>query len=63
MGNRGTFSSPGIQWISAGSGIEHAEAGGTPAGENMTGFQIWGVLHIIVSVQVILHSYSYFSIQ
>ena len=41
MGNRETFSSPGMQWVSAGSGIEHAEAGGTPAGENTTGFQIW----------------------
>ena len=27
MGNRGTFPSPGMQWISVGSGIEHAEAG------------------------------------
>eukprot|EP00605_Chrysophyceae_sp_TOSAG23-4_P000476 GSChrysophyteH1.ASY1.ANO1.535.1 assembled CDS len=41
MGNRETFSSPGMQWINAGSGIEHAEAGGTPAGEEMHGFQIW----------------------
>ena len=24
-----------------GSGIEHAEGGGTPAGQNITGFQIW----------------------
>lgn len=60
LGNRGTFSSPGMQWISVvslflsmvvkpfqlnlllqGSGIEHAESGGTPAGENLQGFQIW----------------------
>ncbi len=41
MGNRGSFSAPGIQWISAGSGIEHAEGGGTPKGEKMHGFQIW----------------------
>lgn len=41
MGNRETFETPGIQWISAGSGIEHAEGGGTPAGEEMAGFQIW----------------------
>lgn len=41
MGNRGFFDSPGMQWCSVGSGIEHAEAGGTPAGDNMTGFQIW----------------------
>lgn len=41
MGNRETFASPGMQWISVGSGIEHAEGGGTPAGEKMEGFQIW----------------------
>lgn len=41
MGNRETFPSPGMQWCSTGSGIEHAEAGGTPAGQNTTGFQIW----------------------
>lgn len=41
MGNRETFSSPGFQWISVGSGIEHAEGGGTPAGERTHGFQIW----------------------
>lgn len=41
MGNREEFPSPGMQWISVGSGIEHAEGGGTPAGETVTGFQIW----------------------
>ena len=41
MGNRGSFVAPGIQWMSAGSGIEHAEGGGTPKGEIMHGFQIW----------------------
>lgn len=41
MGNRETFDSPGFQWISVGSGIEHAEGGGTPAGERTHGFQIW----------------------
>ena len=41
LGNRETFSAPGMQWCSVGSGIEHAEAGGTPAGLNTTGFQIW----------------------
>ena len=41
MGNRETFNSPGFQWISVGSGIEHAEGGGTPAGQNTHGFQIW----------------------
>jgi redox-sensitive bicupin YhaK (pirin superfamily) len=41
LGNRGEFASPGMQWISVGSGIEHAEGGGTPAGEYQDGFQIW----------------------
>ena len=41
MGNRETFASPGFQWMSVGSGIEHAEGGGTPAGQNTHGFQIW----------------------
>mmetsp|Transcript_31321 Transcript_31321/g.80513 ORF Transcript_31321/g.80513 Transcript_31321/m.80513 type:complete len:328 (+) Transcript_31321:87-1070(+) len=41
MGNRETFDSPGFQWISVGSGIEHAEGGGTPKGEIGHGFQIW----------------------
>lgn len=41
MGNRGTFDTPGLQWISAGSGIEHAEAGGTEAGVLVEGFQLW----------------------
>ena len=41
LGNRETFASPGMQWISVGSGIEHAEGGGTAKGDNMLGFQIW----------------------
>lgn len=41
LGNRGTYRTPGMQWISVGSGIEHAEGGGTPAGQYTTGFQIW----------------------
>lgn len=41
MGNRGSYPTPGIQWISVGSGIEHAEGGGTPEGELSEGFQIW----------------------
>ena len=40
MGNREEFDAPGMQWCSVGSGIEHAEAGGTLAGENTTGFQV-----------------------
>ena len=27
------FQGPGFQWISVGSGIEHAEGGGTPKGQ------------------------------
>jgi redox-sensitive bicupin YhaK (pirin superfamily) len=41
MGNRETFNSPGFQWMSVGSGIEHAEGGGTPKGQRTHGFQIW----------------------
>lgn len=41
LGNRGEFASPGFQWMSVGSGVEHAEGGGTPAGERKHGFQIW----------------------
>jgi len=41
LGNRETFESPGMQWCSVGSGIEHAEAGGTPAGSSTIGFQLW----------------------
>lgn len=41
MGNRETYASPGFQWMSVGSGIEHAEGGGTPAGQNTHGFQLW----------------------
>ena len=41
LGNRETFKAPGIQWISVGSGVEHAEGGGTPKGEMDAGFQIW----------------------
>jgi len=41
LGNRGEYATPGMQWISVGSGIEHAEGGGTPAGMLQMGFQIW----------------------
>ena len=30
LGNREEYQTPGMQWISVGSGIEHAEGGGTP---------------------------------
>jgi redox-sensitive bicupin YhaK (pirin superfamily) len=41
LGNNCEFKSPGIQWISVGSGIEHAEGGGTPKGSIEEGFQLW----------------------
>ena len=41
LGNREVFRAPGFQWLSVGSGIEHAEGGGTPAGESERGLQIW----------------------
>jgi redox-sensitive bicupin YhaK (pirin superfamily) len=41
LGNRETFESPGMQWMSVGSGVEHGEGGGTPKGETTQGFQIW----------------------
>ncbi len=40
LGNRETFETPGLQWISVGSGIEHAEAGGGPEGATLLGFQV-----------------------
>ncbi|KAF0686605.1 Aste57867_21610 [Aphanomyces stellatus] len=40
MGNRESFVAPGMQWMSCGSGIMHAEGGGTPEGSEL-GFQIW----------------------
>jgi quercetin 2,3-dioxygenase len=41
LGTRETFASPGMQYCEVGSGIEHAEGGGTPAGEIDEGFQVW----------------------
>jgi len=41
MGNRATVKAPAMQWMQAGSGIEHAEGGGSPKGEKGHGFQIW----------------------
>jgi redox-sensitive bicupin YhaK (pirin superfamily) len=41
LGNRETYETPGMQWISTGSGVEHAEGGGTQKGDRMQGFQIW----------------------
>jgi redox-sensitive bicupin YhaK (pirin superfamily) len=41
LGHRETVPAPAVQWLSAGSGIMHAEGGGTPKGEEFEGFQIW----------------------
>jgi redox-sensitive bicupin YhaK (pirin superfamily) len=41
LGNRELFETPGLQFCSVGSGIEHAEAGGTPAGGVTEGWQLW----------------------
>jgi len=41
MGNRETFETPGMQWMSTGSGVEHAEGGANEKGEVSQGFQIW----------------------
>lgn len=41
LGNRVVFDTPGMQWMSCGSGVYHAEGGATPAGEVRDGFQIW----------------------
>jgi quercetin 2,3-dioxygenase len=41
LGNRITYETPGMQWMSTGSGVEHAEGGASPKGELVEGFQIW----------------------
>lgn len=41
LGNRETFDSPGMQWMSVGSGVEHAEGGANDVGTRVQGFQIW----------------------
>ena len=41
LGNRETFSTPGMQWMSVGSGVEHAEGGANDKGVEVQGFQIW----------------------
>ena len=41
LGNRETFDSPGVQWMSVGSGVEHAEGGANDKGTLVQGFQIW----------------------
>lgn len=41
LGNRGTYETPGMQWMSTGSGVYHAEGGGNEKGQQVQGFQIW----------------------
>lgn len=41
LGNRETFDTPGMQWMSVGSGVEHAEGGANDKGVLVQGFQIW----------------------
>jgi redox-sensitive bicupin YhaK (pirin superfamily) len=41
LGNRETFETPGMQWMSTGSGVEHGEGGATEKGVFVQGFQIW----------------------
>lgn len=41
LGNRAEFKAPGLQWMSVGSGVEHAEGSGAVKGEHSHGFQIW----------------------
>ncbi|CAB9519806.1 Pirin-like protein [Seminavis robusta] len=41
LGNRETFETPGMQWMSTGSGVVHAEGGGNEKGQVVQGFQIW----------------------
>lgn len=41
LGNRETYSTPGMQWMRTGSGVEHAEGGGNEKGQVVQGFQIW----------------------
>jgi redox-sensitive bicupin YhaK (pirin superfamily) len=41
LGNRETYETPGMQWMSTGSGVEHAEGGANDKGQRVQGFQIW----------------------
>mmetsp|Transcript_2680 Transcript_2680/g.3657 ORF Transcript_2680/g.3657 Transcript_2680/m.3657 type:complete len:318 (+) Transcript_2680:44-997(+) len=41
LGNRITFKTPGMQWMSTGSGVEHGEGGANEKGVVVQGFQIW----------------------
>lgn len=41
LGNREEYATPGMQWMSVGSGVYHAEGGNTPKDVMQQGFQIW----------------------
>jgi redox-sensitive bicupin YhaK (pirin superfamily) len=41
LGNRETYETPGMQWMSTGSGVVHAEGGANEKGQSVQGFQIW----------------------
>lgn len=41
LGNVAIVRPGGIQWMRTGSGVEHAEGGGSPESANKHGFQIW----------------------
>jgi quercetin 2,3-dioxygenase len=41
LGNRETYATLEMQWMSTGSGVVHAEGGATPKGLMVQGFQIW----------------------
>ena len=41
MGNIEVVRPGGIQWMRTGSGVEHAEGGGSPVGAAKHGFQLW----------------------
>jgi len=41
LGNRETYETPGMQWMSTGSGVVHAEGGANDVGTVVQGFQIW----------------------
>ena len=41
LGNVAVVRPGGVQYMRAGSGIEHAEGGGTPQGASKHGFQLW----------------------
>ena len=41
LGNRESYATPGMQWMSTGSGVVHAEGGANDVGDVVQGFQIW----------------------